>query len=300
MSPVRDLWAPTLALIGLVGRDRYGPQVYNKLGSPSRQGPVTNPDAGGWLEAVLVGARGAGWCMQPYCTTCSCFEFRLAYWTAAARQAGMGTGWESARHPRDFFKGLSGSEREVIVRTLVAGLRRLPSRWSDSEAFRTIIIDLDPPLILHGVPMVLDTELSGTPAGEELTRMRAHVKRVGAERERREAYESPEAVEERKRARREARASAHAIRQSQTRKRNAQRLELIAAFARLSEAERLARFAMDPALNLDWVSAELIPARESDLVDLETANAVALVARIGRRKAAWGRLRRMIEHRLEN
>ena len=66
-----------------------------------------------------------------------------------------------------------------------------------------------------------------------------------------------------------------------------------------STAERLSRFATDPALTLDCVSAELIPAQERDLIDLEMAYAVALVARIGRRKGAWGRLRRMIEHRLE-
>jgi len=260
---------------------------------------MTNGDSGGWLEAVLVGAQDARWCMRPYCTTCGCLEFRLAFWAAAAREAGMAIRFVSARHPQDFLAGFSGTDREVIVRTLVAGLRQLPPQWSDSEAFRTIIIDLDPPMILHGVPMALDSELSGTPAGEGLARMRAHAEGVRAERERREAYESPRAVEERKRVKREQRASAHALRQSETRRRNAERLELLAALARLSAAERLSRFATDPALKLDCVSAELIPAQERDLIDLEMAKAVALVARIGRRKGAWGRLRRMIEHRLK-
>lgn len=211
----------------------------------------------------------------------------------------MGSRFESACHPRDFFEAFSRSEREVIVRTLVTGLRQLPPKWSDSEAVRTIIIDLDPPLIRHGVPLALDSELSATPAGEVLARMRSHAERISAERERREAYESPQAAEERKRARREMRANAHTIRQSQARRRNAERLELLAALARLSAAERLSRFAMDPTLNLDWVSTELIPAQDRVVVDLETEEAVALVARIGRRKGAWGRLRRMIEHRLK-
>ena len=237
--------------------------------------------------------------MTPYCTTCGCMEFRRAYWTAAARQAGTGTGCESARHPRGLFKHFSGSEREVIVRTLVAGLRQLSPKWIDSDAFRTIIIDLDPPLVIHGVPMVLDIELSGTPAGEGLAGMRAHAERVRTERQRRVAYDSPRAAEERKCAKREERASAHALRQSQARGRNAERLELLSALARLSAAERLRRFATDPALNLECVTAELIPAKESDLVDLEAAHAVSLVTRIGKRRGAWGRLRRMIERRLK-
>lgn len=258
---------------------------------------MTSRDASGWLEAVLVGAQGAGWCMRPYCTTCGCVEFRRAYWAAAARQAGIASRFESARLPRDFFVGVSAVERDVLVRTLIAGLRELPPIWSNSDAFRTIIIDLDPPLILHGVPMALDTELHSTPAGEALARMRAHSEEARARRDRQQAYESPQAVEERKRVEREKRAIAHASRQSETRRRNAERLELLAAaLARLSPAERLSRFATDPALKLDCVSAELIPAQERDLVDLEKGMAVALLARIGWRKGPWGRLRRMLEH----
>jgi len=127
--------------------------------------------------------------------------------------------------------------------------------------------------------------------------MAAHDEWIRAERARREAYESPQAVEERKRVRREERARAHALRQSQTRKRNAERLELLAALARLSVVERLSQFAMDPALNLDGVPPELIPGQEGELVGLETAAAVALIARIGRRKGEWGRLRRMLQRR---
>lgn len=262
---------------------------------------MANHDSDGWLEAVLVGARDAGWCMRPYCTTCGCFEFRRAYWTAAAQQAGIETTrLESAREPRDFLDGFSGAEREAIVRSLVAGLRQLSSQWRNAEAFRTIIIDLDPPLIMHGVPMVLDTELSATPAGEELAQMRAYAKWGAAERKGRETYDSPQAVEERKRVKRQKKACSHAQRQSEARTRHAERLELLAALARLPVAERLSRFAMDLALRLDWVSAELIPAQESDLINLKTEEAVALVARIGRRRGAWGRLRRMINYRLEN
>ena len=76
-------------------------------------------------------------------------------------------------------------------------------------------------------------------------------------------------------------------------------MDLLAALARLPVAERLSRFAIDPALKLGLVSAELIPAQESDIVDLERATAAALILRIDRRKGKWGRLRRMIEHRFK-
>ncbi len=234
--------------------------------------------------------------MRPYCTTCGCLEFRRAYWAAAARQAEIVSPFESTRPLRDILVEISAAKREALVRTLVAGLRELPPLWSDSEAFRTIINDLDPPLILHGVPMALDIELSGTPAGEALARMRAHAEEARTRRERHDAFESPQAVEERKRVKREKRAIAHARRQSETRRRNTERLELLAALALLSPGERLSRFATDSTLKLDCVPAELIPAQERDLIGFEKAMAGALLARIGRRKGAWGRLRRMLDH----
>ena len=91
---------------------------------------MTSRDSGGWLEAVLVDARDAGWCMRPYCTTCGCLEFRRAFWTAAARQAGVGTARiKFASHPNGFFQGFSAGERVATVRVLVAGLRQLSPEW---------------------------------------------------------------------------------------------------------------------------------------------------------------------------
>ena len=261
---------------------------------------MMNRDSNSWLEAVFVDAQDGGWCVRPYCTTCGCLEFRQTYWAVAAQQIGMRITQDKSTHrARGFLEGFSSGEREAIVQSLVAGLRQLSPQWSDSEAFRTIIIDLDPPFLKCGVPMVLDAELSATPAGEELGRIREHAKWLRAEREELEAYDSPEAVEERKRVRLVEKARAHAFRQSQKRERDAERLDLLAALARLPIAERLSWFAMDPAVKLDCVSPELIPAQESDIVDLEMAAAVALIARIDRRKGKWGRLRRLIEHRLK-
>jgi hypothetical protein len=256
---------------------------------------VTKRDFDGWLEAVLLDAQRAGWCMQPYCTTCGCLEFRRAYWAAAAERAGIADRFESARIPKDLLGEISAAEREVLVRALVAGLRELPRKWSDSEAFRTIIIDLDPPLILHGVLMSLDAELSATPAGEALTQMRSHSKEARERRERRTIFESPQATEDRKRAEREDKAAAHTRRQSEAVRRNTERSELLADLARLAPVERLSRFSTDSAFKLDCVSPELIPVLEGELIGLEKALAVALVKRIGRRSGAWGRLRRMLE-----
>ncbi len=253
---------------------------------------MTSRCSGGWLEAVLVRAQDAGWCMRPYCTTCGCLEFRRSYWAAAARQAGVAI--QLASPALEFLVGLSAADREVLVRTLVAGLRALPPTWSGSEALRTIIIDLDPPLILHGVWMALGTELSGSPAGDVWAEMHAAAEMA----ERRRAYESPQAVAARRLAKREKRAIAHAARQSESRRRNIDRAELLAALARLSAAERLARFATDAQLTLDCVPADLIPSQESDLMGMERAMAVALLRRIGQRKGAWGRLRRVLKHLL--
>ena len=261
---------------------------------------MTNRDSGGWLEAVFVGAQGAGWCMRPFCTTCGCLEFRQACWAAAARQAGIASRFESPRHPRDIIGGVSASERDLLVRTLVAGLRELPPVWRNSKAFRTIIMELDPPLLLHGVLIDLGAEFSASPAGEGLAHMRAHSEKERAQWERHQAYENPQAVEERKRVKREKRAIAHASRQAETHRANTERLKLLAALARLSPSERLSRFATDPALKLDCVSAELIPGQERDLIDFDKEKMVALLTRIGRRKGPWGCLRRMLENRVRN
>lgn len=260
---------------------------------------MTSQDSGGWLKALLAYAIEARWCTRPFCTTCGCVKFRHAVWSEAARQAGVETArLKCSGHPIALLASLSDGEREATVRALVAGLRQLPPWWCDSQAYRTILIELD---LMQDVPMNLDEELSGTPAGEALARKEAYEeeKWIRAERARREADENRQAVEERKRIKREEKARAYALHQARARERNAARMKLLAALARLSVVERLTRFATDPALNIDWVSAELIPRQEGELVDLDKATAVALIERIGRRKGEWRRLRRMLEHRLK-
>ena len=126
--------------------------------------------------------------------------------------------------------------------------------------------------------------------------MRAHAAERTAQWEREIAFDRPQAVEERRRVKRAKRAVLHARRQSETRRKNFERLEMLAALARLSPVERLSRFATDPTLTLDCVTVDLISVQERDVLELESAKAVALLARIGRRKGAWGQMRRMLEH----
>ena len=256
---------------------------------------MTNREDVCWLESVLVRARDAEWCTRPYCTTCLCLDFRNAVWATAARQAGIDCNVETGLLPHHVIAGIAVDDRDAVLRTVVAGLRQLPRRWTDSDAFRITMTDTDYLLRRHGVPIVLDAALSGTAAGEALSQMRSHFQEVEAEREQRRVYESPQAAQERSRLKREQRAIAHTSRQAETRRKNAERSELLAALARLSPVERLSRFAKDPALILDSVSAELIPAQKRDLVGLGKAEAAALIARIDRRKGAWGRLRDMLE-----
>ena len=254
----------------------------------------------GWLERVLIEAKRERWCTRPFCTTCGSMQFRRAFWSAAAQQAGIDIQAESARYPRDILSKVSDAEREQIVKTLIAGLRELPPEWSRSEAFRTIILDLDPPFLQHGFLISLDHELSETPAGEGIARMRAHAEQVAERQRQRQAYESRQAVEERKRLKREKKVAAHAERRLATLQRNSRRLELLATLARLSPADRLIHFATDPELNFDCISADLIPTQEQDLAILDKDTSLALINRIGRRKGAWGRLRRLLERHLED
>jgi hypothetical protein len=261
---------------------------------------VTKHKHAGWLEEVLVGARDARWCTRPFCTTCGCLKFRQAYWSAAVRRAGIAGNFDSARTPSDFLADVSNAERHAVVQTLVAGLRELSPMWAESEAFRVIVIDLEPPFFRHGVPMILDEALSGSPAADALRRMRAHDAEVRAQYERRLANESPAAAEERKRTRRAERAAAHARRQQETARRNRERLAMLGSLAQLSPVDRLKHFATDHRINLDGVPTELIPTQQGILLEMQESLVAKLLARIGRRRGAWGRLRLMLEGRVNH
>lgn len=251
----------------------------------------------GWLQVVISDAEEAGWCTKPFCTTCGSGEFREAYWTAAARHAGLELHLERGGLPRRLLAGTTNTERDLIVRTLVAGLRQLPRRLAYSDAVSTILGDLDPPLVRHGVPISLGDILSDTPVGEALHERQAHAREVAMRRLRREEFESPEATRERRERKRAEKAKAHARRQAAKRQRDRIRAETLKQLANLSPKERIARFATDSELNLDTVPEELIPVEEVTRIPLDESIVEKLIARIDRRKGGWGRLRRVLEGR---
>jgi hypothetical protein len=260
---------------------------------------MTQHDSGSWLEALINEAQESRWCTRPFCTTCGCSKFRLALWGEAMLQAGAGSERpQSSPDLRYRLNALSQSERARTVGAVIAGLRQLPEDCCDTDAIQTILVELYPLLLRHGVGLSLETELSGTRAGRCLARMIAHEQAVQKARNQHEAYESPEAVKERVRVRKAEKAQAHSLRQSQGQARAAARQELLAALGRLSASDRLVRFAVDSLLNIDSVSHDLIPVESGVVSSLDRATALTLLARVGQRKGAWDGLRRALETQL--
>jgi len=256
---------------------------------------VSTTTGGQWLEGVFRAAEASHWCTRPYCTTCGTRDFRRAFWSGAAWQAGVATHGADPTQPRDFPSEFSVAECENILQALIEGLRLLPASRCATDGFRTIIYDIDPPFLRFGTPIDLDAELGDSPAGRMLARLRA---RSALRRERqaqREEFNSPEAAAERRRLRIGQRARDHEARQAETRRRNLLRVDTINSLAAQSVQERLSRFATDLSLNLDSVPMSLIPALDSDVDGIEPEVAAALIARIGRRRRGWGRLRQLLQ-----
>jgi hypothetical protein len=247
-----------------------------------------------WLNDVFHQAEESRWCTRPYCTTCGCHKFRSAYWCIAAQRAGIATP-SIALYPRELLNGLLVHEVDAVVRSLISGVRGLRLEWCNSQSFQTVLIDLDStPNRISGAISLLD-ELSGTPAFAALRRIHAHARERSDARRRRETFESPEAVEERRRIEQQRRASQHADRQAETAARNVDRMKLLEQLAGLPTMQRLVKFATDVKLNLDCIPDELIPTQSSDVMGVDPVLSKALLDRIGNRRAAWGRLRRVIE-----
>lgn len=258
---------------------------------------MENYQAASWLEIILEEARVANWCVRPFCTTCGGMEFRRAYWAAAARQAGVAS--RLGYHAKGVLGAMPAPDRKKIAQILIDGLRELPPRWCGCDAFRTIMIDLDSGFRSFDGFETLDTLLAGSAAGNALALMRAHAEQVYAERKRREEYESPLAAEERKRAKREERARKHSLRQSESRRKNQERLDLLRALARIPAAHRLLELAINPLLTPEAIPIELIPTEDSELLGVGSPTLEVLLTRIGQRKGRWGRFRQLIEKRLK-
>lgn len=249
---------------------------------------------GSWLEDVLHSANEFGWCVRARCTTCGAMKFRKAYWGAAADEARVSLDVEHARRPRGILAGIPREDRDLVVRTVIDGLAGVSTGWADSDAVETILTDLDPPLTRHGVPLVLDEALAGTPVGEALAWKRSYSTERAEARRQQAQFESPEAVAERRQAARDARADEHAERLREKRVRDEERAALLTELERLAPLDRLRRFAYEEGVILDAIPNELVPTDGVDWSDLNPGTARRLLERIGRRRGAWALLRRAL------
>lgn len=248
----------------------------------------------GWLSVVLTQAQESEWCLRHSCTTCGAMEFRRAYWSGARDDVGATVEIESARRPGDLLRHASPEDREAMVKSLVSALSALDVSEAESEGVGTILLDLDPPFLRYGVSVSLAEALGGTPVGMRLAAMRAHAAAVRAEREARAAFESAEAVESRRKEKRRATRAKVEEREREKAAMDAERVALLADLRGLDPADRITRFAHDEDLNLDSVPEDLIPTQGIATAQLDAAAVRRLLDRIGRRRGAWGRLRRWL------
>ncbi len=261
-----------------------------------RHAPESHVD--NWLETVFRNAENARWCTRPFCTTCGCQEFRRAYLSGAAIQAGLPVRFQAPRHPRRVFEDCSAHDQRLLVQALIQGLRRVSARWSNSDAIRTVLVDLQSYGLGHAHAAELLHQLRDTPAGVGMMLMREHAERQRERSLRHEQFNSALAVEERERLRREQAAQRHATRQTHARQRGQERLQLLASLAKLPMPDRLACLARDESIRLGMVTDAVLAVQHADLSGLGRAETAALVGRIGKRGGGWGRLRRLLEQRL--
>jgi hypothetical protein len=263
------------------------PDFHNPRHPPA--GHVNN-----WLEIVFHKAYAARWCTRPFCTTCGCQEFRRAYLSAAAMQAGLPVRFQAPRHPREVLAECSAPDRQLLVETLIEGLRGVSAEWSSSDAMQAVMVDLRSIRRDRMAAADLESRQGDTPAGGGLMRIRQQAQR----RLEHEQFNSARAVEERERLRREQAAQRHEARQALSRQRGQQRLQLLAALAQLPVPERLSRLARDPSIRLGLVTDAVLAVQPADLAGLDHAEAATLVTQIGRRRGRWRALQRMLERRL--
>lgn len=254
---------------------------------------ATDPE--NWLATIFRRAESDRWCTRPFCTTCGCHRFREEVWNSAAAQAGLAMSYAVPGQFGAALSRCSPAERQALVLAVILGLRGLSREDCSSEAFRTVLVDLERMRFALVPAMDLEFDLAHSPAGDELGRMRRHEERRREERLANERYNSPEAVEERKRLALARSAEQDIRRREARRQRDDDRLNLIAALNAMPVPERLARLAKDEGFPLDAVRDALPIVQEADLVALGRSDAAALAARIGRRRGEWGRLRRMLE-----
>lgn len=162
------------------------------------------------LRELFSEARDRHWCVQPYCTTCGARDYRTAIHANAVALV------------------------EALRSARIRDLRREFPTLDVQDALHLLMMELATPLEpLFGKTPALDSELAGTEAGEYLDNMRRHARAVAEERAQRAAYESPEAVAERRRGKQELRGAQRRAREEQKGEREKQAAAALEALGRL-------------------------------------------------------------------
>ncbi len=248
-----------------------------------------------WLNSLIVEAGDNRWCTRIGCTTCGASEFRNRVFTDAIELAGIDVPDFARMTSRRLLDTLSPTQRAPVFEEIVKGLRGVRSAGAPGlSALRLVIHDLEPPFMKWGVAASLSERLEGTVAGEVLASMKSHSAELSEMRARQTEYESPQAVERR---REEWRAKGEVQRRQHLERKAARDLvrdRVLNELAALSPTKRLLAIAThDQRTPLDAVPDDLVPL-DADLQSLSEETRTQLVAQIGKRRGAWGQLRRQL------
>jgi len=186
-------------------------------------------------------------------------------------------------------------ELAAIFEQVVSGLRGVhPVSGQGLDGLRTILNDLDPPMMKWGVAVSLTECLEGTFAGEQYDSMRAHSALMDTRRAEREEYESPEAVKARRKRRRVESAKIQQRRQEEKASRDQERDQILSELEGLSGADRLVRMlSICSRLPLDGIPDHLVPL-DAELSSLHEDIREQLSAKIDKRRGSWRRLRKKL------
>ncbi len=257
---------------------------------------IHKPDS--WLEQLFLKAKELRWCVDPYCTTCGCMEFRTTYLTEARRRAGFPPavdGVSRSPSPRELIDELSREGRAATFEELARAVCDLPREATHGNAFRPVMIDLDAPLLRWGVVVTLSSRLEGTPAGDALAEMLRHSENRSKTRALRAEFDGPEATAKRRAERARQNAERNEARRREQQSRNQSRLELLQKLTAMSSTERLEWLAAQPpGFPLESIPTELI-ADGLQCGQVSATVAHDLVRRIGQRRGAWAGIRRQLE-----
>ena len=248
-----------------------------------------------WVESIITEAIEKRMCTRVHCTTCGAGQFRSRVFAKAMDLAGLEVQVADRIAPRQLLAHLSMEELAAIFEQVVSGLRDVNAvSGQELPALRTILEDLDPPLMKWGVVANLSDCLEGSFVGEQYDSIRAHSAMMAEFRAEREEYESPEAAKERREGRRAKSAQTHQRRLEEKTSRDRERDLILAELAALPGVDRLARvLGKCSDLPLDAIPDHLIPL-DAELSGLDDDTRERLITEIDRRRGTWQRLRKQL------